>query len=159
MLRSLALLLLVPVVGCKGAETPECPTAFAMGDPCAWEFQVCPYPGGTCGTTFCQCKNQQGAFRWDCTVKNCSCTCPCGIVVVASCEALNCSKPEDKCPAGGLDRCKIQCQDAGVKDAGRDGPARDGGKRDGGKRDGGKDAARDKGADGPRDAARDVNGQ
>jgi hypothetical protein len=135
---------------CNGPAPPECPASFQIGERCEILAQECPYPGARCGTT-CTCENQPGGFAWNCTVKTCACTCPCGRVAINSCEALECTTQQDPCPASAAAICGVVCVDGGRPEAG---PRDLGVDR---RRDAAPDLRRDLGApDGARDAYPDL---
>jgi hypothetical protein len=165
-----------------GPCAPSCPASFTEGDACEWENQQCVFSTGACREieakrTVCTCANQSGGFRWDCAIKFCSCTCPCGVLATASCDALDCADAEDACPANAMPFCEQHCADGGLRDAGADGRVdagtdavkpdaakpdaakADAAKADAAKRDAAKpdaakpDAGKDAAADGPADAA------
>jgi hypothetical protein len=102
------------VVGLR-ADSGGCPAAFAVGERCASERLVCPYPG-SCGT-MCECRNQPGGFVWQCAITQCRCTCYCGRIAISSCETLGCAKQEDPCPAVAKPFCDDICVDSRVPDA------------------------------------------
>jgi hypothetical protein len=162
----------VCTTGCKdqcnvayGPCAPSCPSSFTAGESCLFESQQCVFSTGACREveakrTVCTCKNEPGGFRWDCAIKFCSCTCPCGVLATASCDALDCSDAEDPCPENALPFCDQHCGEAGVPDgradARSDGAARDHG-ADGVEPDAQRDAAHDAlKPDVRRDAAHDA---
>jgi hypothetical protein len=155
---------LAPWSGCPDARrNPECPSSFTIGERCPMEGMKCTFPGGRCGSP-CYCVNETGGFAWDCPVETCRCTCACGFIAVNSCEALECRKQEDPCPASAAPICALVCGDGGVRDGGRDRGLRDAridGYRDSARdqiqiRDRHADVRRDIRADSFRDAGTDV---
>jgi hypothetical protein len=145
---ALSLALLGAGCSCNEPAGSECPAVFQIGEACTSLGMVCPYPGAKCGTS-CTCKNEPGGFVWDCKVSNCSCTCPCGQVAIASCEALECAEQQDPCPASAAAICGVICADGGRPEAG----PRDAGVE---RRDAAPDLrSPDRGPDAPRDSAID----
>ena len=152
---------LAPAIGCTcgEADTPPCPAQFKVGDQCQFEGQKCVFPGGMCGAT-CTCRNEPGAYRWQCATEQCSCRCAsCGRAVFASCEELECTRAPNDCPASTAELCELACSldlsdpdpdgGDGNTDLSGDGTADATGD---GNRDGTADGAPDGGADGALDA-------
>jgi hypothetical protein len=163
-LALIAPLLLLASCTCNGGDPNACPKEFRVGDPCKNEGQTCLYPGTKCGLANCTCKNLPGGFSWECeSGGNCACICPCGRLAYGSCESLECSKPQDKCPETPYLQtiCKqAVCMDLGPPDRGPDVGKKDGrtdGPRPDIARDASKDASRDTSTDAPVDRGADAS--
>jgi len=104
----------------KIPKEPGCPETLLPSDSCKYPFQICLDPRSVCKTTSCQCLEQKGGHGWKCTLQYCLCTCPCGVAVRSTCDAVGCVDNGGACPAMASDICAQHCKDGGAVDAGSD---------------------------------------